>query len=162
MCISIDEGAYPFVLQGSPRGRKPPDDLRALFVRMAAIAQRAVREGTFHVVVAVGDEDFNAHERKLMATCMAEAAPELAARVVGAFAVVENAFARGVLTALRWLAPGAIPVVAAATPEEAIELARAQLRANGVNVSDTVTARAIATARKLHSEIRRSSPPLSL
>jgi hypothetical protein len=62
--------------------------------------------------------------------------------------------ARGVLTALRWLAPSAIPVVAAATPDEGIDLAEARLKRAGVLVEGDVVVRAHLAARKLHAAIR--------
>jgi hypothetical protein len=154
MGVILIEETYPFVLQGFPAGPKTEPALRDLFRRMSEIAQRAVTAGTVHVVVAVGDEHFTAAERKLVAECMAQASREEAERVVGAFAVIESTFARGVLTALRWLAPNVIPVVAAGTPDEAIELAEACLQKAGVDVHPDVVVRARTSARKLHDSTR--------
>lgn len=152
--LIIDEGAYPILLQGFPRGPKGEDALRDLFVRMSVIAARAVRENTVHVVVAVGDEHFTAAERKVVAEGMARATPAEASRVVGAFAVVPNALARGILTALAWLAPRAIPIVPAATPEEAVELGAACLRQHRVGVGHDLVARARIAARELHGRMQ--------
>ena len=152
--IVLDEASYPFLLQGFRAGSKAEHDLRDLFRRMSTIAERAAEQGTVHVVVALGDENFSAAERRVVADCMAKATPEEAARVVGAFAVIESGFARGVLTALRWLAPQVIPVIAASTPDEAIDLAAARLREVGVDVPLTVDAQARAHARALHSRLR--------
>jgi hypothetical protein len=159
MSIPLDLDCYPLILQGFPRGRKSEDDLIALFDRMRAVGRRAVETGAIHVVVALGDEDFNAAERKLIAARMAQAPADEAACVVGAFAVIENTFARGVLTALKWLAPSVIPIVPASTPDEAIDLAEACLRSNGVVPAPIVVERARIHARKLHDGMRRSSPP---
>jgi hypothetical protein len=152
--ITLDEDAYPIVLQGFPAGPKGEAALHDLFARMSVLAERAARDGTVHVVVALGDEHFTAAERKVVAQRMEEATPEEAARVVGAFAVIESGFARGVLTALRWLAPHVIAIVAAATPDEAIDLARARLHAVGVDVPLDVIVRARIAARKLHDSIK--------
>jgi hypothetical protein len=145
VAITIDDSVYPFVLQGFPSGPK---------------SDPALRDGTLHVVVAVGDERFTAAERKIIAECMAMTATEEEARVVGAFAVIENSVARGVLTALRWLAPHAIPVVCAATPEEAIDLARTRLEVAAVDVPPDVVLRARIAARKLHTIlVQRTGAP---
>jgi hypothetical protein len=154
MPIPLDLAAYPFVLQGFPRGRKPRAELDALFDQMEAVGHRAVESGAVHVVVAVGDEGFTADERKIIADHMARAPAAEAARVVGAFAVVESALARGVLTALKWLAPKVIPVVAAGTPDEAIDLAERCLREHGVTPAFAVVERARIHARRLHAEMR--------
>jgi hypothetical protein len=156
--ITLDDSAYPFVVQAFPEGPKTAEALRDLFGRMSAVAERAVRERTHHVVVAVGDEHFTAAERKVIAQCMSEASVEEQARVVGAFAVIESSIARGVLTALRWLAPGVIPVVAAATPFEAIDLARERLELAGVHVAPETVVRARIVARQLHEAVHRASP----
>jgi hypothetical protein len=153
MAIVVDEDAYPIVLQGFP-AQKGERALHDLFARMSAVAKRSIRQETVHVIVAVGNEHFTAAERKLVADQMTIAPKEEAARVVGAFAVIESGFARGVLTALHWLSPDSIPVVAAPSPEAAIEMAVARLRARGVPVgSDTVTA-ATTAAAKLHASCR--------
>jgi hypothetical protein len=157
MSITLIEETYPFILQGFPAGPKTEPAIRELFGRMSAIAERAVRERTIHVVVALGDEHFTAAERKLIAECMAQASREEAERVVGAFAVIESTVARGVLTALHWLAPGAVPVVAAPTTDEAIHLATARLRTAGVDVHAEIVAQARISARKLHDSVRRGS-----
>jgi hypothetical protein len=159
MSITLIEETYPFILQGFPSGPKTEPALRDLFRRMSEIAERAVRNRTVHVVVAVGDEHFTAAERKLIAQCMAQASREEAERVVGAFAVIESTFARGVLTALRWLAPNVIPVIAAATTDEAIGLAKACLQKAGVDVHADVASQARISARKLHDAARGA--PLS-
>jgi hypothetical protein len=158
MSITLIDETYPFILQGFPVGPKTEPALRALFRHMSEIGERAVRGGTLHVVVAVGDEHFTAAERKLIADCMAQASREEAERVVGAFAVIESGFARGVLTALRWLAPRVIPVVAAATTDEAIDLAKACLQNAGVEVQAEVVALARIHARKLHDAVRGGPP----
>jgi hypothetical protein len=157
MGITLIEETYPFLLQGFPAGPKTEPALRDLFRRMSGIAQRALKNGTVHVVVAMGDENFTAAERKIIAECMAQASREEAGRVVGAFAVIESTFARGVLTALRWLAPKAIPVVAAGTPDEAIELARACLQRAGVGVHPDAVDHARIRARRLHDSARRGA-----
>jgi hypothetical protein len=153
MSIALIDETYPFILQGFPVGPKTEPALLDLFRRMSEIAQRAVENGTVHVVVALGDEHFTAAERKVIAECMSQAPREEADRVVGAFAVIENPFARGVLTALRWLAPNVIPVVATSTTDEAIELAQACLRVAGVDVHANVIGHARVSARKLHDSI---------
>jgi hypothetical protein len=155
MSISVDDGAYPFVLQQFPRGRKPERELYALFARMSEIAKRAAHARTVHVVVAVGDEDFNAAERKIIAACMEAAPPEEVAHVIGAFAVIESPLARGVLTALRWLAPMTLPVVPARTPDEAIDLAAARLRGAEVTVPPAIEEDARVRARRPHAEAKR-------
>jgi hypothetical protein len=152
MAIPLDLDCYPIVLQGFPRGRKSEADLLELFAKMSVVGQRAARNHTVHVVIAVGDDDFNAAERGVIASCMAAAPAEEAACVVGAFAVIENTFARGVLTALKWLAPHSIPVVPAASPDEAISLAAARLVAAGVKLDTAIKDRAHVHARRLHAE----------
>jgi hypothetical protein len=167
LMITVDVDAYPFVLQGFPKGRKEDEEIRALFERMALVAEDAIQNDTRHVVIAVGDDDFTAHERRVIAACMAAAPAAHAARVVGAFAVIESTFARGILTALRWLAPGVIPVVAASAPDEAIDLAERCLIDAGVTgpTGRLPLERAHVHARRLHGEMRgrRSSlrPPPS-
>jgi hypothetical protein len=158
MTIPLDLESYPFILQGFPRGRKPGIELHALFDQMEIVGRRAVESGALHVVIAVGDEGFNAAERRIIADRMAQAPPAEAACVVGAFAVIESAIARGILTALKWLAPRAIPIFAAKTPDEAIELAEAHLCANGVVPPLCVVERARIHARRLHAKMR-SVPP---
>jgi hypothetical protein len=153
MSITLIDETYPFILQGFPAGPKTEPALLDLFRRMSEIAKRAVESGTVHVVVAVGDEHFTAAERKVVAECMSQAPREEAERVVGAFAVIENPFARGVLTALRWLAPNVIPVVAASTTDEAIELGKACLQKAGVAVKADVIGLARVSARKLHDSV---------
>src|SRR5262249_39297017 len=153
------EDTYPFVLQGFPAGPKTEPAILSLFGRMSEIGERAVRGGTVHVVVAVGDEHFTAAERKLIAECMSKASRAEAERVVGAFAVIESTVARGVLTALRWLAPSVIPVVAARTTDEAIDLATARLRTAGVDVQADTIAQARISARKLHDAIHGAASP---
>jgi hypothetical protein len=153
--IAVVEETYPFVLQGFPKGPKTEPALRELFRRMTAIGARAIRDGTVHVVVALGDEHFTAAERRVIADCMAHASKEEAIHVIGAFAVVESGFARGVLTALRWLAPNVIPVVAAATTDEAIDLARARLELAGNAAPPEIVATARVSARKLHESCRQ-------
>ena len=152
MSILVDADAYPFVLQRFPRGPKGEAALAELFDCMAEIGARALRDDTFHVVIALGDEEFTAPERRSIAMRMRAAPPAQAARVVGAYAVIENAFARGVLTALRWLAPSAIPVVPAATPDAAIDLAEARLRKALVRVAPDVELKARVAARRLYAE----------
>jgi hypothetical protein len=154
MSITLIDETYPFILQGFPAGPKTEPALRDLFRRMSEIAQRAAESGTVHVVVAVGDEHFTAAERKVVAECMSQAPRDEAERVVGAFAVIENPFARGVLTALRWLAPNVIPVVAAGTTDEAIELAKACLLKAGMDLHSDVVGHARVRARKLHDSVR--------
>lgn len=154
MSIVLDLDAYPFILQAFPRGRKAESDLRDLFARMEVVGNRAVERNNVHVVIAVGDEGFNAAERKIIAECMAKAPAAIAARVVGAFAVIENTLARGVVTALKWLTPRAMPIVAAATPEEAIEMAAGCLGAHGVLPPLELVERARIRARKLHRGMR--------
>jgi hypothetical protein len=153
MAIVIDEDAYPFVLQAFAPVKGEPA-LHELFARMSAIANRAIEQSTVHVVIAVGDERFTAAERKVIAEQMAIAPKLEAARVVGAFAVIESGFARGVLTALRWLSPNSIPVVAASTPDEAIELAVARLKEHGVEVPAAIVGNARVAAKKLHAAFR--------
>jgi hypothetical protein len=156
--ITLDDSAYPFVVQAFPVGPKTEAALRDLFRRMSAFADRAVREHARHVVVAVGDEHFTAAERKVIADCMSQASAEEQARVIGAFAVIESSLARGVLTALRWLAPSVIPVTAAATPHEAIDLARGRLEAAGIHVAPDTVVRARIVARQLHEAVRGGAP----
>ena len=156
MTIPLDLESYPFILQGFPRRRKTKEEIDALFAEMAIVGRRAVETHALHVVVAVGDEDFNAAERRIIADHMAQAPAAEAACVVGAFAVIESTFARGVLTALKWLAPSVIPVVAAPTPETAIHLAEMCLRANGVVPPLAIVERARLHARKLHAKMRAS------
>ncbi|HEY6460876.1 MAG TPA: hypothetical protein VIY73_12020 [Polyangiaceae bacterium] len=155
MGIVVDEDAYPFVIQGFARV-KGEAALHELFARMSVIARRAIEQGSLHVVVAVGDERFTAAERKIIGEQMAIAPKDEAARVVGAFAVIESGFARGVLTALRWLSPNSIPVVTASTPDEAIDLGFARLHEHGVAVPATVVESARAAAKKLHAAFRPS------
>ncbi len=162
MTIPLDLELYPFIIQGFPRGPKAESDLVTLFDQMEVVGRRAVDSGTVHVVIAVGDEGFSAAERKMIAGRMATAPPDIAERVVGAFAVIENAFARGILTALKWLAPNTIPIVPARTPEEAIDLAAECLRAKGVSFPRSVEERARTRARALHMQMRgrsSSGPP---
>jgi hypothetical protein len=140
MAIVIDEDAYPFVLQAFAPVKGEPA-LHELFARMSAIANRAIEQSTVHVVIAVGDERFTAAERKVIAEQMAIAPKLEAARVVGAFAVIESGFARGVLTALRWLSPNSIPVVAA-------------LKEHGVEVPAAIVGNARVAAKKLHAAFR--------
>jgi hypothetical protein len=155
MSITVDDDAYPFLVQAFPRGRKSEASIAGLFARMNAIGERAIRESTRHVVIAVGDEDFTAAERRLVAEHMANADPEVAACIAGAFAVVESTVARGVLTALHWLAPKSIPVVAAATPDEAVGLAERRLIEVGAQPSLAAVARAKLIARRLHGDARQ-------
>jgi hypothetical protein len=154
MAILLDLDSYPFILQGFPRGAKTEAEIGALFDEMAIVGRRAVESGALHVVIALGDENFTAAERRIIAHRMARAPADQAARVVGAFAVIESAIARGVLTALRWLAPRVIPVVAAATPDEAIDLAEKCLDAQGVIPALAIIERARIRARRLHAEMR--------
>lgn len=156
MTISLDLESYPFILQGFPRGPKPETEIHALFDEMEIVGRRAVEGGLVHVVIAVGDEGFSAAERRIIAARMAAAPPAEAARVVGAFAVIESALARGILTALKWLVPSAIPIVAAETTDEAVELAEACLRAHGVVPPLAVVERARIHARRLHVQMRKS------
>jgi hypothetical protein len=153
MAIVVDEDTYPIVLQGFP-AEKGERALHDLFARMSAIAKRSIRQDTVHVIVALGDEHFTAAERKLVADQMTIAPKDEAARVVGAFAVIESGFARGVLTALHWLSPESIPVVGAPTPEAAVEMAAARLRARGVPVGSDTVATVTAAAAKLHAACR--------
>jgi hypothetical protein len=155
MSITVEDDAYPFVIQAFHRGRKPEGAIKSLFERMAHIAIRGLRDHTRHVVVAVGDDDFTAAERRLIAKLMQAAPPEEASRVVGAFAVLESAAARGVVTALHWLSPNTVPVVPARTTDHAIDLARASLAGAGFAVSDVIEARARELARALHVQHRR-------
>jgi hypothetical protein len=154
MSILLDLESYPIILQGFPRGPKTEAELGALFDQMALVGRRAVESRAVHVVVALGDESFTAAERRIIANRMSRAPADEAARVVGAFAVIESTLARGVLTALKWLAPRVIPVVAAATPDEAIDLAEACLGANGVIPALAIIERARIRARKLHAQMR--------
>lgn len=157
MSILLDLDSYPFILQGFPRGPKTEAEIAALFDEMAVVGRRAVETGALHVVIALGDESFTAAERRIIANRMARAPADQAARVIGAFAVIESTLARGVLTALRWLAPRVIPVVAAATPDEAVDLAEACLTAHGVMPALAIIERARLRARRLHVEMR--GPP---
>jgi hypothetical protein len=156
MTILLELDSYPFILQGFPRGRKAEKDLHALFDQMAVVGRRAVERGDLHVVVALGDEDFNAAERKTIATCMADAPPADAACVIGAVAVIESTMARGVVTALKWLTPRALPIIAAATPDEAIDLAEDCLRAKGILPPAAIREGVRIRARQIHAEMRRA------
>ncbi len=73
MGILLDLDSYPFILQGFPRGAKTEAEIAALFDEMAIVGRRAVESGALHVVIALGDENFSAAERRTIANRMSRA-----------------------------------------------------------------------------------------
>ena len=70
--------------------------------------------------------------RKKMAELVARTGEESKRWSLGTVIVVDNALLRSAITAIHWIAPASVPVVAAATLEEAVEQCSKWLAANKV------------------------------
>jgi hypothetical protein len=82
-------------------------ELQAYFTKLAAIADTGLRTGTRHVVIVVNDvTKFTAAARKKVADAQAcYLTREQVAATLVAYVPNDSSFARGLVTAMRWISP---------------------------------------------------------
>lgn len=132
--ILVEAKFYPFLLM-SVRGNGHSDrEYSAMFDATDAVARRALHDRTKHVVISVSTGTMSAGERQLVAKRMASAPKELATVILGTYVIVASAAFRGVLTALRWLAPALVNLEPVASVDAAMAGAASMFERNGIDV----------------------------
>jgi hypothetical protein len=142
--ITINTDHYPFVLSSYRGDSFPEPMLVAMFEKTAKIAEKAIADGSHHVVLTLGGANMNAAQRKIVADLLVDFPAEYMERAVGSFVIVPSALVRGAMTALRWIAPKLVMVESVASIEEAVRQGAARLRERGIAVDE----RTVAAARR--------------
>lgn len=124
--MRIDESRFPLILI-SWSGQVSDAELASFFRAMDALADRAASARQHYAVVSDGDADFGPVQRKLIADWVAAMPAERARWDLGNFVVVASAWARGILTAVRWLTPKLTKVFVFSTRAEALKAAESAL-----------------------------------
>ncbi|APR87806.1 hypothetical protein A7982_13155 [Minicystis rosea] len=151
--IIVNQDYYPFVLQSYPLSSNTESDYRAMMDAMAKVAQRAIERDTYHVVLTLGGAEMSAAERKYVASLLETWPKHYMDRTVGSFVVVPNAIVRGVITALRWMAPKLVNVETVATIDDAVLAGKQALfRTKGIALEQPLLN---AARRWLEAEVRR-------
>ena len=131
--ITMTTEFYPFVLTSYPAAHDNSDaDFRDMFARTADIARQAIREQSFYVAIAWGAGSMTAAQRKLIAQLLQDFPQEYMDRVWGSYVIAPAALTRGVMTALRWIAPKLVMVEMAASIDAAIREGTTTLRKHRV------------------------------
>jgi hypothetical protein len=136
--MKIDDTHYPIVLTTSDPGATP-EDIERFFAKMRALGDRAIREDSYYVAIAVVSVAFAPLLRAKIAEEVKKTSQVQLKRSIGTFAVVSSPVVRGALTAAKWMAPESLRTVTpVATWEEAMDLAISALRAKGVPLPATI------------------------
>jgi hypothetical protein len=109
-------------------------ELQAYFTKVAAIADTGLRTGTRHVVIVLNDvTKFTAAARKQVANAQARyITREQVAATLVAYVPNDSAFARGLVTAMRWISPEIVARIEfVASLDIALRKALSMLAANG-------------------------------
>jgi hypothetical protein len=139
LMILVEAKFYPFLLM-SVRGRGHSEaEYRAMFDATDAVGRTALREGTRYVCISVSSGTMSAAERKYVANRIAASPKELKDVSLATFVIVESQAFRGVLTALRWLAPALVNVDPVASVDAAMSAAAAAFERQGIQVDGALT-----------------------
>ena len=130
--IPISTEFYPFVLTSYRAQSNSEADYRDMFERTAEIARKSIRDRTFHVSISWGATILSAAERKVIGQLLDEYPKQYFDRVIGAYVIVPNALTRGVMTALRWIAPKLVSVESVASVDAAIRESDARLKKHAI------------------------------
>ncbi len=150
--ILIESSFFPFFLTSFHGVGYSDAELGAMFEAIAATAQRAQREHTRYVSIAVGATSMSPAERKTVAS-LTDAMPRALSDVVlGSYVILESPVARGMLTALCWLSPRIAMVEPASSAEGAMAAATADFDAEGIAVESALVSGA---RRWLRTEVDR-------
>jgi hypothetical protein len=139
--IQVESAYYPYLLMrvsGEPTER----ELASMFDATDAVSQLALEKKTRHVSISVGEPKLGARERKYIASRIAAMPKEHMSLSLGSFVVVESAAFRGVLTALRWLAPSLVSVDPVKSIDQALDAAGSLFAANAIRVEAPLRQRA--------------------
>jgi hypothetical protein len=103
---SLNDQFYPVLLSSISEPLKE-GDLDGYFTKLVGLADRALRKGERYVVIVTNEVDAlsAAGRKQVMATQARLLTPERNDVTLAAFMPLDNAFARGVVTAIRWVAP---------------------------------------------------------
>lgn len=125
--IEVDATRYPIVIQ---RWNRDPTaaELAAYFETADTIADRAIAEDSYYVVVVVNANNISPQTRRALSAFIDETSDERRRRVLGSFVVMTSAALRGVLTALKWVTKRLDDVHVVATVEEGMQKANERLR----------------------------------
>jgi hypothetical protein len=145
--MSVTTEFYPFVLQDLGTAERSEGDFVRIFTEIAELNREADRTGTHHVMISTTGNGLSATERKHVARLWKEMLATPHHALLRCYAVLPDALTRGAFTAVKWLVPAMSEAVGVATSEEAIELASALLRRNGVVFSASHVQQVI---RRLH------------
>ena len=132
--IIVEAKFYPFLLMSIQGDRQAEAEYLGMFEATEAVARKAIREKTRHVCISVGGGAMSASERRFVATRVAASPAEFRRVVIASFVVVDSAVFRGVLTALRWLAPSLVGIGAVGSIDAAMAAADETFRAHGIGV----------------------------
>jgi hypothetical protein len=140
--ILVEAKYYPFVLMSVRGNHHTESEYGVMFDAMDAVARKALRDGTRHLVISVSNHNMSAGERKFVATRAAAIPSEQQAVSLGTYVIVESAAFRGVLTALRWLAPSLVSIDPVGSVEAAMSSAVATFKRERIQVDGVCARRA--------------------
>jgi hypothetical protein len=130
--IVVESKFHPYVLMSFHGERHTEAEYRGMFDALTDIRQRELRDPMGHVVISVASGYIGAGERQLLAKMIGALPEEYARGALQTFVISRGVSFRGILTALRWFAPGRVPLKAVDSVEAAMTGATRVLRANGI------------------------------
>ncbi len=116
--VQFDYRFFPLVILRWP-DRIDEDGLTDFFRQNEAAGARALRERTWYVTVVVATGSVTAAQRKRITQWTRTMPAEIRERVLGSFVVIHGPVQRGILVALKWIAPDLKEVF----PVESVEAA---------------------------------------
>ncbi len=137
--ILVEPKYYPFLLMSVRGSSHSESEYRAMFEATEAVGRKALRDKTKHVVISVSGGNMSAGERRFVADRAAATPKELEEVSVHTYVIVESSTYRGVLTALRWLAPSLVKIEPVGSVEAAMTGAAATFKAHGIAVDGAQT-----------------------
>jgi hypothetical protein len=153
--IAMADDHFPFVLLDMGRSGRTDEDFERFFATSKVIRERAKREKTRYVMIAMSQALLDARERKLVADYARTLPPEHTAGYVGCVLILPNGVMRGIITALTWLIPRLPPLAAVRAPDEAVRAAADLLRKHDIAYSPEQAAGA---AKWLHARVAAAVP----
>lgn len=156
--IKLTAELYPFILVSYQGKSCTDDEIRAMFDRMNELSRRAITDKTHYVIISLGGTSLNAANRKLIAELVNECPKEYFDRTIGSFVIVPSAVLRGMMTALRWVAPALATVESVSSLEEAVEAGVACLEKHRIAIDRGIVTEARLWLRHEHQRSKLDAP----
>jgi hypothetical protein len=135
----VEAKFYPYIVISFRGTGHAEAEYRAMFEAAEAAARRALRERTKCVCISISSGSMSAAERKLVARLIEESPKDLQHAAIGTFVVVQNALFRGIITALRWVAPTLTTLEPVSSVDFAMNRAAEAFRLHRITVGSAET-----------------------